>query len=188
MNPDSTTPTPEAEPLEAELPGWSSPTHPKLDPLDPSTTTVTDLPPALTQTPQFGDPPLDDLDHEAPTEQTNPRPERTSPRSAGDPTIASAAAGLFALAASVVALVLNATVGRGSGAYLMHPEEADAIGGPLGRIASRRVAIGDGDVTDVGDGIQAGVATAAYAARATVEHFGAPVQQPEPRPDPGVMS
>jgi hypothetical protein len=170
MNPDSTTPPPEDEQHEeADLPGWT-PSRSSIDQLDPTRTTVTDLPPALSQTPEFGEHP-DELDDLEQRERISPRPEATSRRSVGDPSIASAAAGLFALAAQVVSLIVNATVGHGSGAYVMQPEEAQAIGEPLGRIASRHAPIGDGDVTDIGDGITAGVATAAYAARATTEHF-----------------
>ena len=173
MDPDSRTQPNEEPPPLVDLPGFDPPTRPTLYRLDPATTTVTDLPPAIPEAPTFD---RDELDADDPArfEQTSPRPAERSPRSAGDPTIAGAAAGLFALVASIVGFVANATIGRGSGAYLMAPEEAMAIGAPLGRIASRRAPIGDGDVTDVGDGIQAGVATAAYAARATMEHFGAP--------------
>lgn len=179
---DSTTPQTEDAPPPVDLPGFEPPTRPTLDPLDPERTTVTN--PNPTDPPPATDPPpLDELDdREQLDEAAASKPTRTSRRSAGDPSIASAAAGLFALAASLVGFVLNQTIGRQSGAYLMHEDEANAIGTPLGRIASRRAPIGDGDVTDISDGIEAGVAAAGYAARATVQHF-ANAAPPEAIPD-----
>ena len=182
MSLDSTDPKPEAEPpLAADLPGWLTPA-PKLDQLDPDRTTVTDLPPAMTQTPQF-DPDAPELDDEVESrDPTNPSPEEPSRRSAGrrivDPSVA-AAASLFALVALLASTIVNKTVGHGSGAYLMHQTEAEAIATPLGRIAARRAPIGDGEATDIADGIQAGTATAAYAARATMEHFGNQQEAPQ---------
>jgi hypothetical protein len=184
MDPDSTTPPSEDELPPVDLPGFEPPTRPTLDQLDPNQTTVTPASPTMDPlTDHLTDPPpISDLEDElgerveaAASTQTT-----TSRRSAGDPSIAAAAAGLFALAASLIGFVLDKTIGRDSGAYLMHEAEADAIGTPLGRIASRRAPIGDGDVTDISDGIQAGVASAAYAARATVQHFStAPMPPPE---------
>lgn len=171
--PDSTTPPAEDAPLEADLPGFAPPSRPTLDPLDPTTTTVTDPNPSTTEYHRTDEELLEQhLDDEHP-EQPSPRPDTSRP-SVGDPSIAAAAAGLFGLAAQVASLVLNGTIGHGSGAYVMRPDEAQAIGEPLGRIAARRSSVSGAEARDLGDGIQAGVATAAYAARATIEHFSTP--------------
>lgn len=174
-NPDSPAPKIEDELLEADLPGWST-SRPPLDQLDPALTTVTTSPtfPPMTA----GESPYvdEDLAERDPPESHEPPPtkrEATSPPSAGELTVAAGAAQLFALAASVAGFVVNMTLGRKSGAYLMQPDEAQAIGEPLGRIAARRVPIGDAEASDVGDGLEAAAATTAYAARATIEHFAA---------------
>lgn len=184
-NPDSPAPTTADALLEAELPGWAPRPDP-LHPLDPATTTVsssTTFPPMTAGESPAGD--VDeDLDDRADwSEPQPPKPAATSPRSAGELerelTIASGAAQLFALIASVASLVLDATIGKSSRAYVMQPGEAQAIAEPLGRIAARHAPIGDGDVGDIGDGIQAGVATTAYVARATIQHHsGAEIPQP----------
>lgn len=176
-------PNPEDAPLEAELPGFL-PGRSPMDLLDPNTTTTRPLtPPAPAMsgaTPEFRDDGEEDFyddederDRER-FEQTNPRPEPGSSRSSSRapiPSVVEAAAGLFALIASVVSVVLDATIGHGSGAYRMYPEEANSIGQPLGRMAARRVPVGDAEAGDVADGIEAGVAATAYAARATIQHF-----------------
>jgi hypothetical protein len=172
--PDSTTLPAEDAPLEADLPGFSAPGRPSLDPLDPSTTTVTDLrdPSWSTEYHRDDEEILEDEQYEPPL----PKPD-TSPPSIGDPDVASAAAGLFALGAMLAGFALNGTIGRGSGAYVMHPDEAKAISDPLGRMAARRASVSGAQAKDLSDGLQAGVATAAYAARATMDHFATPDTQ-----------
>ena len=176
--PDSTTPQPEDAPLEAEIPGFAQPTRPSLDPLDPSTTTTTDLHPSSTTDQHHDDEDLGDElredEHRQQYEPTSPKPEAPSRPSAGDPGVADAAAGLFGLAAVLAGVVLDGTLGHRSGAYRMHPDEAQAIATPLGRMAARRATVSGAEAKDLSDGIQAGVATAAYAARATMQHFAAP--------------
>lgn len=191
--PQDSTPN-EAEPLEAELPGWGQSRRSALDQLDPTATTVTtpspsgappleramataDLPPMTADEARaaWDEHERELLDDEylegEPTGPTSPRLERRSHRSDGDPRIAGVAAQLFATIAGAASLALNATIGRGSGAFVMHPEEAAGIGEPLGRIAARHAPIDTGEATDMGDAIEAGAAAAAYAARASIEQM-----------------
>jgi hypothetical protein len=183
MNPDST--TTEGEPLEADLPGWGASRRNALDQLDPNATTVSvppgpamatdDLPPLSPHeaSAAMGDvaEDLDDRYDEEPPEREPTRPAGTSRRSDGDPRIAGVAAQLFATIAGALSLALNATIGHGSGAFVMHPEEAMGIGDPLGRIAARHAPIDSGEATDMGDAIEAGAAAAAYGARASIQHM-----------------
>lgn len=222
--PDSTTPPHEDEPLdEADLPAWTSRRR-TLDPLDPEATSTT-TPPRILADPR--DPPwnptpatdaeaidelrnlVDDLEPPAEDETATARRGRPNlsnrvrsilaPRSEGDPRVAAVVGGLLSTLAGVSSLALDATVGRRSGAYVMRPDEAEAIGTPLGRIAARRVNVGDADPTDIGDAIEAAGAAVMYGARARLEHkalttstyipqdqSSPPASDPSPpQPDPG---
>ncbi len=203
MEPDSTTPSGAAPREEADLPGFGPSRRREPDPLDPQATTVyatTGGPNPIEATIPAGEwstttPAGDELDDdEAPwlreaSERTAPSSTPGSTSRVADPSIAAAAAGMFALVAQMGSLVLDRTIGRGSHAWLMHPEEAQAIADPLGRIAARHAPIGTGEAGDIADAIDAGVATAAYAMRATVTQHGA-AAEPEtmaqgPIPDAG---
>jgi hypothetical protein len=192
MNPDSTN-SPD-EPLEAETPGFGPTSRPKIDPLDPAKTTTSPSPRASSVDPGPETPAadsraaVDDLD-EGPSAPTATRPDPgASSRSSGEllpeppATVVEALAGLFGIGVALSGFVLNGTVGKGSGAYLVKPEENEAISQPLGRIAARRVPMGDSDSADVADGIEAGAAVIDYSVRATMEHF-AGVDQREPGPE-----
>jgi len=205
-DPDSTTPRIEGEPLESDLPEWTT-TRRRLDPLDPDLTQVlgTEEPgvsnPRLHQTTTHDEALdelrglVDDLENEPPAPQERPTLSNRvrsilAPRSSGDPRVAAVVGGLLATVAGVASLGLDATVGKGSGAYVMHPEESAAIGEPLGRIAARRVSLGDADPTDIGDAIEAAGAAVMYGVRARADHqrvttstYVPDPQSPAPAPD-----
>lgn len=189
-NPDSTPDVDEL--LEAELPGWNPSQRDQLDPLDPDVTTVeipttstTGLPdeyydedepqwsPSPSSTSSTGEDP-------GPFEPTSKIPTGSSPASIADPSIAAALASMFAVGCGLVGLVLDRSIGKGSRAWLMHEHEVEGISEPLGRIAARRVPVSSREATDVADGIEAGVATIAYATRATLEQYGGPDTEPAP--------
>lgn len=201
MDPDSN--TNEDAPLEADLPGWGESRRHALDQLDPTATTVTavptpnadamataDLPPLTAQEAAAA---LDDLDPEEWFEElhddrrqfepTDPSPGPTSRRSAGkgNELVAAGAAQLFTTIAGAVSLFLNATIGRGSGVWVMQQQEAAGIGEPLGRIAARHAPIDPEEATDMGDAIEAGVGVAMYGARASIEHMTARATAPMPQ-------
>jgi hypothetical protein len=195
-NPDSPT-SPPGAPLEAEVPGFG-PSQRDNDPIDPTRTTVTvpasSEPSTVSVSHPVYDPnrPLeeqldDDLGDEDWSERLDPRNLTSSSRastSEPDPVVASALEQLAKLGVTLASLGLNRTIGAGNGAWIMHDTEADAIAAPLGRIGARHAPVGDGVAGDVADGIEAGLATAGYAMRATADHTMANrVDTPEPDVD-----
>lgn len=186
-NPDST--ANEDALLEAELPGWSPSPRDQLDPLDPDVTTV-EIPTSTTTlgddelldewNPSPSSPSTTTEEGPGPSEPTSKIPPGSSPASIADPTIAAALADVFAVGCNLTGLLLDRSIGHGGRHWLMAPHEAAAISEPLGRIAARRVPVSSNQASDVADGIEAGVATIAYATRATVEQYSGPDTEPAP--------
>lgn len=192
-SPDSTSlPGPPLE--EADLPGFEPRRADRLDPPQPSTTTSsststsTDPPASSWETPA-GD--VDeDLDDGEYFEPTLPRSATSSSRGSTepDPAVAAAFGQLATLAATFGSLLVERSVGKGTGAWVATEAEAAAIGTPLGRIAARHAPIGADTAGDVADGIEAGYATVAYGMRAATDHArgGPPPEAPRP-PGPEPM-
>ncbi len=179
--------SPSSEPSrEADLVGFSTSRRRAPDPMDPEHTTVTAGPESMTPPgdPLAGfDPTTDPASQyrelrdefedalDATSSASSSSSRASTPRGV-DPSIAHAAAGVFAMGAQLAGFLLDRSVGKSSTAWLMREEEAAAIAEPLGRIAARHAPIDSGDAGDIADALEAGVGVAMYATRASLEQYG----------------
>lgn len=170
----SGSPSPEGPPLEeADLPAFETRRQDRLDPPQPNTTTSTTSTESMGEDRGSWDPERDVVgDEEELPELELPRPSRSSSRGSTepDPAVAAAFGQLATLGATFASLLVERSVGKGTGAWVATDDEAAAIGTPLGRIAARHAPIAAETAGDVADGIEAGYATVAYGMRAATDH------------------
>jgi len=129
---------PQAELAELERPGFLTPPHLRSDPMDPTTTTMADSPPASPEAsrPAASDP----APGPASTRSSASPTDRLADRSAVATGLAEAVVGLLTVAYGLAYLLATR---RYDGRQLRPPTEQqyEAVAKPLGRIGARHLSI-----------------------------------------------